>query len=434
MIWNKERECMSRSQTEAIQLEGLKNTVRYVYDKVPHYRKQMDELGVKPKHIQALKDLQLLPFTTKEDLRQNYPFGLFAVPNSEIVRIHASSGTTGKPTVVGYTRHDLDMWTELLARIITAAGVGKGDTAQVSFSYGLFTGAHGLQYGLERVGASVIPISGGNTEKQLMIMEDFGTTAFISTPSYSLYIAEAMQERGIDPKKLKLRVGLFGGEAFSNEMRREIEKRLDILATDNYGLSEVLGPGVSGECIFGTGLHIAEDHFIAEVVDRETLETLEPGQEGELVFTSLDKEAFPILRYRTKDISTITFDKCVCGRTSARMAKVTGRTDDMLIIRGVNVFPSQIEGVLMGMPGLGPQYQIHVYRENYLDRLEVAVELLDGSLLDRYIELEALREKVKDKLHTILGINCKVRLVEPTSFERTPGKAKRVFDHRNENK
>lgn len=430
MIWNKEEECMSRSKLEALQLERLQSTVKRVYEKVLPYRQKMEEAGVRPEHIRTLKDVALLPFTVKDDLRKNYPFGLFAVPQKEVVRVHGSSGTTGKPIVVGYTANDLKTWANLMARIITAASVGPDDTAQVAFNYGLFTGGFGLHYGLEAVGATVVPISGGNTEKQLMLMQDFGTTALIATPSYALHIAEVAERKGIDTNKLKLRVGLFGGEPSSNELRREIENRLHIIATDNYGLSEVMGPGVAGECTFATGMHISEDHFLVETIDPHTLEVLPPGSEGEIVITSLTKEAFPVIRYRTKDISHIIQEPCACGRTTARMSKLVGRTDDMLIIRGVNVFPSQIEEILFKMDGLGSQYQIHVFREGSLDELEVQVELADASLLESYKELETLTNKVKSRIKTVLGVSSRVKLVEPLSMERGAGKATRVVDHR----
>lgn len=430
MIWDKEHECMSRSKLEELQLERLKWTVQRVYTKVPHYRAKFDKLGIKPEDIKSLKDLQRLPFTTKDDLRDNYPFGLFTVPSKELVRVHASSGTTGRPVVVGYTRNDLNTWTDLTARMVTLAGVTSDDVAQIAFNYGLFTGGFGLHYGLERVGALVVPVSGGNTERQLMLMQDFGTTALISTPSYALYIAEVAEKMGIDISTLRLRVGLFGGEPWTEEMRKEIEARLHIKATDNYGLSEVMGPGVAGECVHRCGHHIAEDHFIVETIDPETGEVLEPGEEGELVFTSLTKEAFPVIRFRTKDISRINQDKCVCGRTTARMKKVTGRTDDMLIIRGVNVFPSQIESVLIDIEGIGPHYQINVYRKNYLDELEVVVELTSGEMLEPYFKLEELEETIRHKLYNVLSINARVRIVQPGTLERTTGKAKRVFDYR----
>ncbi len=430
MIWNKEQECMSRSKLEALQLERLQNTVRRVYENVLPYRRKMDELGVRPEHIRTLKDLALLPFTTKEDLRQNYPFGLFAVPQRDVVRVHGSSGTTGKPIVVGYTANDLKMWADLLARIITAASVGPDDIAQVAFNYGLFTGGFGLHYGLEAVGATVVPLSGGNTEKQLMLMQDFGTTALIATPSYALHIAEVAEGMGIDTNKLKLRVGLFGGESSSSELRMEIEKRLHIVTTDNYGLTEVMGPGVAGECIYATGMHIAEDYFVVETIDPDTFEVLPAGSEGELVITSLAKEAFPVIRYRTKDISHINQEPCICGRTMARIGKLVGRTDDMLIIRGVNVFPSQIEEILFKIEGLGSHYQIHVYREGSMDELEIQVELADTSLLDSYKALEELTGKIKNRMKIVLGISCRVKLLEPFSIQRGAGKAKRVVDHR----
>ncbi len=434
MIWNKDRECMPRTRLRELQLAGVKWTVARVYDRVPFYRAKMDAVGIRPEHIKTLKDVENLPFMTKQDFRDNYPFHNFAVPKEELVRIHASSGTTGKPTVVGYTRNDLEMWTELMARIVTEAGVGSADTAQIAFSYGLFTGAFGLHYGLEKVGCAVVPIGGGNTEKQLMLMEDFGTTALISTPSYALYIAERAEELGIDiEKRLKLRVGLFGSEPWTEEMRTQIRERLHILPTDNYGMSELLGPGVAGECEALNGMHIAEDHFFAETIDSDSGRSLPMGEEGELVFTSLDKEALPVVRYRTKDISVIDDTPCACGRTLARMRKIFGRADDMLIIRGINVFPSQVEAVLLSTPGVGPHYQINVWRRNHLDELEVLVEFTDDSLLDDYRKLDVLPAQVRERLHSVLGINVKLRLVEPHSIERTTvGKAKRVFDHRND--
>lgn len=430
MIWDKENECMSRSKLEALQLERLKSTLHRTYKKVPAYKAKLDALGIKPEDIKTLKDLSKLPFTTKDDLRENYPFGLFTVPRKELVRVHASSGTTGKPTVVGYTQKDMNTWTDVAARMVSLAGVNSEDVAQVAFGYGLFTGGFGLHYGLERAGAMVIPASGGNTRKQLMLMEDFGTTVLISTPSYALYIAEVAEKMGIDMSKSPLRLGLFGGEPWSEEMRREIEKRLSIVATDNYGLSEVMGPGIAGECEFQDGQHIAEDHFIVETINPETGEVLEPGERGELVYTSLTKEALPVIRYRTKDLSVINQEKCACGRTTARMAKVSARTDDMLIIRGVNVFPSQIESVILQVDEVAPHYQINVSRTGHLDVLEVMVELEDASLLERYGELNSLVKNIQSKLHDVLSINAKVSLVEPNTIERTAGKSKRVFDNR----
>lgn len=430
MIWS-EYEKLNRKQYEELQLERLKRTVERVYESVPFYRKKFDEIGVKPHHIKTLKDIRLLPFTTKDDLRENYPYGLFTVPLSKIVRIHASSGTTGKPTVVGYTKHDMEVWTEVVARIVTAAGVREHDIAQIAFGYGLFTGAFGLHQGLERVGATVIPISSGNTEKQLMVMQDFGSTVLVCTPSYALYMDEVANELGIDKSKIKLRLGLFGAEASTVEMRREIEKKWGLFATENYGLSEIIGPGVSGECEYREGLHINEDHFYPEIINPDTGEVLEEGETGELVLTTITKEGMPLIRYRTRDITSLIYEPCKCGRTNVRMTSVKGRTDDMLIIRGVNVFPSQIESVLMGIEGIGPHYQLVITKKGYLDDLEVHVELVDGKLLERYAELEKLENKIKHRIFTVLGLNVKVKLVEPKTLERTTGKAKRVIDLRN---
>ncbi|ADQ06949.1 Phenylacetate--CoA ligase [Caldicellulosiruptor hydrothermalis 108] len=430
MIWS-EYEKLNRKQYEELQLERLKRTVERVYENVPFYRKKFDEIGVKPHHIKTLKDIRILPFTTKDDLRENYPYGLFTVPLSKIVRIHASSGTTGKPTVVGYTKHDIEVWTEVVARIVTAAGVREHDIAQIAFGYGLFTGAFGLHQGLERVGATVIPISSGNTEKQLMVMQDFGATVLVCTPSYTLYMDEVANELGIDKSKIKLRLGLFGAEASTVEMRREIEKNWGLFATENYGLSEIIGPGVSGECEYREGLHINEDHFYPEIINPDTGEVLEEGETGELVLTTITKEGMPLIRYRTRDITSLIYEPCKCGRTNVRMTSVKGRTDDMLIIRGVNVFPSQIESVLMGIEGIGPHYQLVVTKKGYLDDLEVHVELVDGKLLERYAELEKLENKIKHRIFTVLGLNVKVKLVEPKTLERTTGKAKRVVDLRN---
>lgn len=430
MIWS-EYEKLNRKQYEELQLERLKRTVERVYENVPFYRKKFDEIGVKPHHIKTLKDIRLLPFTTKDDLRENYPYGLFTVPLSKIVRIYASSGTTGKPTVVGYTKHDMEVWTEVVARIVTAAGVREHDIAQIAFGYGLFTGAFGLHQGLERVGATVIPISSGNTEKQLMVMQDFGATVLVCTPSYALYMDEVANELGIDKSKIKLRLGLFGAEASTVEMRREIEKKWGLFATENYGLSEIIGPGVSGECEYREGLHINEDHFYPEIINPDTGEVLEEGETGELVLTTITKEGMPLIRYRTRDVTSLIYEPCKCGRTNVRMTSVKGRTDDMLIIRGVNVFPSQIESVLMGIEGIGPHYQLVVTKKGYLDDLEVHVELVDGKLLERYAELEKLENKIKHRIFTVLGLNVKVKLVEPKTLERTTGKAKRVIDLRN---
>jgi phenylacetate-CoA ligase len=431
MIWNTQVECMSRSSMKELQLERLKTAVKMAYDNVPMYKRKFDEIGLKPEQIQTLKDIEKIPFTTKDDLRDNYPYGLFAVPLKKIVRLHASSGTTGKPIVVGYTQKDMDNWSENIARLVVAAGGREEDVAQVVFGYGLFTGGFGLHYGLEKVGITVIPSSSGHSERQLMLMEDFGTTILVGTPSYALYLAEIADEMGIDKSKLKLRLGLFGGEGHTPEMRAEIEKRWGIQATENYGLSEIQGPGVSGECYCQCGMHINEDHFYPEIINSETGEALEYGEKGEIVLTTLTKEGIPMLRYRTKDITFLNPEKCECGRTTIRMNKVFGRTDDMLIIRGVNVFPSQIESVLVGMEGIGPHYQIIVTQKGYMDAIEVQVELIDGKLLEKFSELEKLEKKIRHELKIVLQIDAKVSLVEPKTIERSTGKAKRVIDMRN---
>ncbi|MCX7714301.1 MAG: phenylacetate--CoA ligase [Clostridia bacterium] len=431
MIWNTEAETMSRKDIKALQLAKLRETVSRVYHCVPFYRKRFDEAGIIPDDIKTLEDLQKIPFTVKDDLRDNYPYGLFGVPMKDIVRIHASSGTTGKPTVVGYTKNDIEMWSECVARLITMAGGTAEDIAQISFGYGLFTGAFGLHYGMEKVGAAVIPMSAGNTEKQLMIMQDFKPTILISTPSYALYMSEVAQELGIKKEALSLRIGMFGAEGHTEEMRKELEKRWGIVATENYGLSEVTGPGVAGECTYHTGMHINEDYFIVEIIDPETGEVLPDGETGEVVITPIQKEGIPLLRYRTKDISRIDTEKCECGRTTARLHKIQGRTDDMLIIKGVNVFPSQVESVLLGMEQISPQYQLVVSKKGFTDDLEVKVELQDIELLENFSELEALRKKIHHKLQTVLGLDAKVSLVGPKSIERTSGKAKRVLDLRN---
>lgn len=429
-MWDKVNEQISRENLAAKQLRGLQETVIRVYDKVPFYREAFDKLGVKPTDIKTLQDLSKLPFTTKDDLRSNYPYGLFAEPMREIVRIHASSGTTGKPVVVGYTKKDLDTWSDLIARTVTQAGVTADDVVQVAFGYGLFTGGFGLHYGLEKAGATVVPASSGNTEKQIMLMEDFGTTVLVSTPSYALYLAEVAEKMGLDPKSLKVRLGLFGAEPWTEGMRRELEERWGIKATDNYGLSEIIGPGVAGECQEGNGLHINEDHFIPEIIDPETGESLGFDQEGELVFTTITKEGFPVIRFRTKDLSIITAEACQCGRTLARMRRVSGRSDDMLIIRGVNVFPSQIESVLMSINGVEPHYEIMVKKIGFLDDLEVKVEVDTDKFTDSFRELEQLEKHIAQKLQSVLTIQARVKLVEPGTIERSTGKAKRVFDLR----
>jgi len=429
MIWNT-AETGTRKEIEALQLLRLRWQVEYSYDHVPFYRSAFDAAGLKPIHIQSLSDLAKIPFTVKNDLRDQYPTGLFAVPNNKIVRYHASSGTTGKPIVVGYTRNDMENWTECCARMAAAAGVTAEDTAQVAFGYGLFTGGFGLHYGLERVGASVIPISSGNSERQLMFMKDLHTTVLVATPSYVLHLTEVMEDMGITKEDLFLRTGMFGGEGHTPEMRRQIESRLNINDTQNYGLTELCGPGLSYECLKHTGMHINEDFFITEIIDPKTGEVLPEGSTGEIVVTTLTKEGIPMLRYRTKDITRIEYGQCSCGRTFARMDLVKGRTDDMMIIRGVNVFPSQVESVLMGIEEIGQQYQLIVSTEKFMDRMEVQVELLDGSILESYSNLERLSNEIRHKIKTVLQIDVKVTLLNPKTLERTAGKSKRVIDNR----
>jgi len=430
MIWNKSIECASRDEMTAIQSERLIRTVERIYHNVDSYRAKMQALGLVPGDIKSVEDISKLPFTLKSDLRDNYPFGMFPVPMSEIVRLHASSGTTGKPTVVGYTRNDLQMWAEVVTRSLGMAGVHKNDIVQVAYGYGLFTGGLGLHYGTENLGATVIPISGGNTQKQIQLMQDFGTTAIACTPSYALYLAEAMQEMGVDPATLKLRVGIFGAEPWSENMRKEIENKLKIKAIDIYGLSEIVGPGVSCECEHQVGLHVNEDHFIPEIIHPETLEPMPPGEIGELVFSTITKEGIPILRYRTRDLTRLIYDKCECGRTLVRMEKCMGRSDDMLIIRGVNVFPSQIESVLLEMSETEPHYLLIVEREGTLDVLKLMVEVQEQFFSDEIRQLEALRKKITHNIQSTLGISVDVKLVEPKTIERTAGKAKRVIDNR----
>ncbi len=432
MFFQKEFETMSRKQIEEIQLERLKYTVNYCYTHVPFYKKKMDAAGVSPDQIKTLDDIRRIPPTTKADLRDNYPFGLFAVPMKDIVRIHASSGTTGKPTVVGYTKHDLDMWSDCMARLCAAAGATAEDIVQISFGYGMFTGALGLHYGLEKLGCAVVPNSSGNTEKALMYMRDFKTTALVATPSYALYMAETAKSLDYPMSDYHLRLGLFGSEGCTPEMRTQIENAWGLFATDNYGMSELMGPGVSGECTERCGLHINEDYFLAEIVDPNTLEVLSEGETGEVLITTLTKEGIPLLRYRTRDISRIVYEPCKCGRTFARMDKIKGRSDDMLKIRGVNVFPSQIESVLVGMDKVSPHYQLIVRREGFTDTLEIQVELSDTSLLESFGKIQELQNKIKHNIHTVLGIQCKVSIVEPNTIERFVGKAKRVVDLRNQ--
>ena len=430
MIWSN-KETMSRDDMNALQLERLKETVARVYERVEPYRKKMDEAGVRPEDITSLDDLKRLPFVTKQDLRDNYPFGLFAVPKEELVRIHASSGTTGKPTVVGYTDGDMKVWTECVSRIACAGGASATDVAQICFGYGMFTGALGLHYGLENIGAAIVPSSTGNSEKQLMYMKDFGTTLLVATPSYALRLAEVAREVGIDPKTdLSVRIALVGSELLTDAMREEMHKYWgpDVLITSNYGMSELMGPGVSGECEHHTGMHINEDYFIPEIINPETGEVLPEGEWGELVITCIKKEALPLIRYRTKDLTRLHYGKCACGRTTCRMENLSGRSDDMLKIRGVNVFPSQIEEVVLSVEGLGPHYEIIVERDGYTDKLTVRVELAVAT--DSFSVLEKIEKTVRGKLRTVLGLDAKVKLESPNTLSRFEGKAKRVKDLR----
>ena len=431
MFFQKDIETMPRKSIEKIQLERLKWLVDYCNRNVKFYHDRLERAGVTADKIKSLEDIQYIPYTTKEDIRDNYPFGLFGQPVNKIIRIHAASGTTGKPTVVGYTKNDIENWSDCMARLCMAAGASEEDIIQIAFGYGLFTGALGLHYGLEKIGATVVPTSSGNTEKQIMLMQDFKTSGLVSTPSYAQYIGETAKEMGVIDK-INLRLGLFGSEGCTEEMRSQIEKTLGLFATDNYGMSELMGPGVSGECELRCGMHINEDHFLAEVIDPHTLQVLPKGAQGELVVTTLSKEGIPMLRYRTKDITKIDYEPCKCGRTFARMAKIMGRTDDMLKIRGVNVFPSQIESVLMGFEQIAPHYQLVITRSNFSDHLEVKVELADSSLLENYAALESLRCSIHHNLKTVLGIETKVSLVEHKSLERFQGKAKRILDLRSQ--
>ncbi len=433
MFFQKEMETMPREKLEALQLERLKWTVQYCMDHIPFYAARLEKAGVTAEKIKTLSDVQYIPYTTKADIRDTYPFGLFGKPLKEIVRIHASSGTTGKPTVVGYTKRDLDNWGDCVARLCAAVGASDETIVQIAFGYGLFTGALGLHYGLEKLGATVVPTSSGNTEKQIMLMQDFQTDTLVSTPSYAQYIGEKAKEMGV-LENIHLKLGLFGSEGCTPEMRAQVEKTLGVFATDNYGMSELMGPGVSGECIRREGMHINEDHFLAEIINPATGEVLPRGEQGELVITTLTKEGIPMLRYRTKDITSINYEPCACGRTFARMAKPAGRSDDMLKIRGVNVFPSQIESVLMKFPEIAPHYQLVVTRANFSDALEVKVELSDDTLhlIENYAALEELRGRIHHDLKTVLGIETKVSLVEHKTLERFQGKAQRILDLRNQ--
>ena len=430
MIWNKDIECMSHDAMRKLQGERLIELVERVYNNVPFYHRKMDESGVKPSDIHGIDDIVKLPFTYKQDLRDNYPFGLFSVPMKDIVRVHGSSGTTGKPTTVGYTRKDIEIWKELVARCFTMCGIDSHDIMQISYGYGLFTGGLGAHYGAEEVGCSVIPISGGNTRRQLQLMSDFGSTVLACTPSYALHLADAMSEFGYSLDDMKLRVGVFGAEPWTENMRIELERKWNIKAFDIYGLSEVMGPGVANDCIYHNGLHINEDHFFPEIVDPETKKPLSEGQEGELVFTTLTKEGIPLLRYNTRDLSSLNHEKCECGRTTVRMKKITGRSDNMLIIRGVNLFPSQIEHVLLEMGETSAHYMLYIDRINNLDTLELQVELDESKLTDTIKDLQNLSKRIEHALNSAIGLSVKVTLVEPKTIARSEGKAKRVVDKR----
>ncbi|MFA4965147.1 MAG: phenylacetate--CoA ligase [Thermoleophilia bacterium] len=432
MIWNPEYECMDRTALHQLQLRRLQMTTSWAYERVPYYRARLEARGVRPRDIRALEDVRRLPFTDESALRDTFPFGMFALPLDEVVRVHSSSGTTGKPVVVGYSRGDINTWTELTARVAAAAGVQRGDLVQMAFPYGMSTGGWGLHYGIERIGATIIPAGSGQSKRHLVMMRDFGTSVLVSTPSFALYLAEQGEELGFDASALKLRLGLFGGEPCSAHMKAEIEARLGIQATDNYGLSEVMGPGVAGECDCACGLHVNEDHLLLEVVDPASGEPLEYGEQGELVITTLTKEAFPLLRYRTHDLTALDPSRCECGRTLVRMQKVRQRTDDMLIIRGVNVFPSQIEDALFRIEGVRPHYLVVVERRKNLDDLEVRIEVEEDIFSDVMADMVAFQESVADQLQSALGLRARVTLVEPGAIERTAGKAKRVLDLRDE--
>mgnify|MGYP000270947374 FL=1 len=429
MIWNEAKECMSRDELINLQSSRLKKTVSHVYHNVPFYRRKMQQLGLEPGDIKGIEDLHKLPFVTKDDLRENYPFGLFAVPQSQIVRVHASSGTTGKATVVGYTRRDIETWQECVTRVLAMAGIGINDKIQIAYGYGLFTGGLGLHYGAENLGATVIPMSTGNTKRLITMMEDFEVTAIACTPSYLLHIAECLEEEGkLD--KIKLKAAICGAEPWTENMRKEIETKLRLKAYDIYGLSEIIGPGVAADCEYHKGLHIYEDYFLPEVINPNTLEPCREGEVGELVITTLTKEALPLIRYRTKDLTSITYEPCECGRTIARISKFKGRSDDMLIIRGVNVFPSQVEAALLELGETSPHYMLIVDRVNNLDVLEIQVEVDERFFSDEIKELENLTKKISNALHTALGLSVKVTLVEPKTLARSEGKSKRVIDKR----
>jgi len=430
MIWNESYECMGHEELRETQNKRLRTTVECVYHNSPFYRAKMQELGITPNDIESIDDIVKLPFTTKTDLRDQYPFGLFSAPMSEIVRLHASSGTTGKPIVAGYTRKDLSIWSEVMARTFAAGGCNRNDIFQIAYGYGLFTGGLGAHYGAETLGASVIPISSGNTEKQIQLMTDFGSTALCCTPSYALYLAEAVHDMGVQDK-LKLKVGFFGAEPWTEEMRKEIEQKLNLKAYDIFGLTEIIGPGVAYDCSAQHGMHINEDHFFPEIINPKTLKPVKKGEVGELVFTTITKEGMPVLRYRTKDLTSLIYEPCSCGRTSVRMHKIMGRSDDMLIIRGVNVFPSQIESVLLEFGETAPHYHLYVDRENNTDTFDVHVELRPENFTDDMSAMLGLAKRIEHRILSVVGIHAHVKLVEPRSIERSIGKAKRVTDKRN---
>lgn len=436
LIWDREHETMARPELEKLQLERLQSVVTRCYNKVPFYRQKMDALGVRPEDIKTLADVSKLPLTTKHDLRDNYPFAMFAEPMENVVRLHASSGTTGKPVVGGYTKNDLNNWSELMARTLTAAGATKADIVQNSFGYGLFTGGMGFHYGAERIGAAIVPVSSGQTKRQVMLWQDFGSTVLCSTPSYACVLAEQVEESGINPAaELKLRIALIGAEPCTPQMKAEIEKKLNVEAYNTYGLTELMGPGVGADCPYHDGMHIAEDHFLIETIDPDTGEVLPPGSEGEMVLTSLTKEAFPLLRFRTRDRTRINQEPCACGRTLARLQKIDGRTDDMLIIKGVNVFPSQIEGVILSLPQFEPQYVIVVDRtSNFMDDMEIIVECTQQVHVAGEDAMEVARKKLAHELHQVLGLNPRIMVVPPRTLQRSEGKAKRVVDRRDMSK
>jgi phenylacetate-CoA ligase len=430
MIWDRRNECIPRAEIEQMQLERLQSTLNRVHRSVAFYKKRFDQLKIGPDEIQSVQDLAQFPLTMKEDLRESYPYGMFALPLREVVRIHSSSGVTGKPTVTGYTRNDLHHWSQLTARVLAAGGVTKDDVVQITFKYGLFTGAFGLHYGAELIGASVIPMSTGNTRKQVLIMQDYKTTTLVSTPSYALLLARYLEKEGINPQSLSLRRGLFGGEPCPDSMRKEVQERLLIDAMDNYGVSEVMGPGVSAECEYRNGLHLYEDHFIPEIIDPQTLKALPPGSEGELVLTTLTKEAFPVVRYRTRDITSLDYSPCPCGRTLVRMKKVLGRSDDIIVIKGIKVFPSQVESILLEVEGVEPRYQILVEHVQGADTMELKVEVNERVFSDEIKNLQNISAQIERRLREIVGISAKVKLVAPESLQPVDGRMMKVIDRR----